>query len=151
MPESFQVHRFAEELRSRWKLMAISCAAAAVLATIVTLVLPKQYTAVARLVIEPPAGGEARASMVVSPQYLESLKTYEHFVSADSLFRKALDQFGLRVLTPGRSMEAWKRRVLEAPRVEIVWFDEAGHMPPIEMPEEFQQALIEKLTPLARR
>ncbi len=113
MPESFHVHRFAEELRSRWKLMAIACATAAALATIATLVLPKQYTAVARLVIDPPAGSEARASMVVSPQYLESLKTYEHFVSADSLFRKALDRFGLRALTPGRSMEAWKRRVLK--------------------------------------
>jgi uncharacterized protein involved in exopolysaccharide biosynthesis len=113
MPESFHLHQFAAELGSRWKLMAIACGAAAVLSVTATLLQPKQYTAVARLVIEPPAGGEARASMVVSPQYLESLKTYEHFVSADGLFRKALDQFGLRVLTPGRPMEAWKRRVLK--------------------------------------
>jgi pimeloyl-ACP methyl ester carboxylesterase len=35
--------------------------------------------------------------------------------------------------------------------VEIVWFDDAGHMPPLETPEAFQRALIEKLTPLAPR
>jgi pimeloyl-ACP methyl ester carboxylesterase len=52
--------------------------------------------------------------------------------------------------TPFPLIEEWAAK-LEAPQVEIVWFDEAGHMPPIEMPEEFQQALIEKLTPLARR
>ena len=52
--------------------------------------------------------------------------------------------------TPYPLIEEWAAQLV-APHVEIVWFDEAGHMPPIEMPEEFQHALIEKLTPLARR
>jgi pimeloyl-ACP methyl ester carboxylesterase len=52
--------------------------------------------------------------------------------------------------TPFALVEEWAAQ-LRAPHVEIVWFDEAGHVPPLEVPEEFQRALIEKLTPLARR
>jgi pimeloyl-ACP methyl ester carboxylesterase len=52
--------------------------------------------------------------------------------------------------TPFPLIEEWAAR-LEAPHVEIVWFEGAGHAPPIEAPEEFQRRLIEKLTPLARR
>lgn len=52
--------------------------------------------------------------------------------------------------TPFLLIEEWAAQ-LQAPHVEIVWFDEAGHIPPIEAPEEFQRALIEKLTSLAPR
>jgi pimeloyl-ACP methyl ester carboxylesterase len=52
--------------------------------------------------------------------------------------------------TPFPLIEEWAAR-LEAPHVEIVWFEGTGHVPPIEAPEEFQRRLIEKLTPLARR
>ena len=52
--------------------------------------------------------------------------------------------------TPFSLVEEWAAQ-LEAPHVEIVWFEEAGHVAPIEAPEEFQRALIEKLTPLALR
>ena len=52
--------------------------------------------------------------------------------------------------TPYPLVEEWAA-ALEAPHVEIVWFDEAGHFVPIEAPEAFQRALIEKLTPLAPR
>ncbi len=52
--------------------------------------------------------------------------------------------------TPWPLVEEWAA-VLAAPHVERVWFEEAGHVPPIEAPEEFQQRLIEKLTPLAPR
>jgi pimeloyl-ACP methyl ester carboxylesterase len=52
--------------------------------------------------------------------------------------------------TPFPLVEEWAARLV-APHVEIVWFDEAGHVPPIETPEEFQRALIDKLTPLAPR
>jgi len=52
--------------------------------------------------------------------------------------------------TPYPLVEEWAA-TLEAPHVEIVWFDEAGHFVPIEAPEAFQRALIEKLTPLAPR
>jgi pimeloyl-ACP methyl ester carboxylesterase len=52
--------------------------------------------------------------------------------------------------TPFALVEEWAAQ-LEAPHVEIVWFEEAGHVAPIEAPEAFQRALIEKLTPLAPR
>jgi pimeloyl-ACP methyl ester carboxylesterase len=52
--------------------------------------------------------------------------------------------------TPFPLIEEWAAR-LEAPHVEIVWFEGAGHVPPIEVPEDFQRRLIEKLAPLAAR
>ena len=113
MRETFNIYELVDALRSRWTLMAIACVVAAVLSVTVTLLQAKQYTAAARILIEPPAGSESRASMVVSPQYLESLKSYEHLVSGDNLFRKALDRFGLRTGAPGRSIESWKGRVLK--------------------------------------
>jgi pimeloyl-ACP methyl ester carboxylesterase len=50
--------------------------------------------------------------------------------------------------TPSALVEEWAQR-LEAPSVELVWFEGAGHMIPIEAPEEFQARLVEKLLPLA--
>lgn len=114
MAVSFNMYELAGEFRQRWKLIAVACAAAAALSLLATLSLPKQYTAVARLVIEPPAGSDGRVSMVMSPQYLESLKTYESFVTGDSLFRAALEKFGLRAEVPGRPIEVWKKRMLKA-------------------------------------
>jgi pimeloyl-ACP methyl ester carboxylesterase len=52
--------------------------------------------------------------------------------------------------TPSELAEQWASR-LEAPHVEVVWFEGAGHLVPIEAPEEFQARLIEKLAPLAKR
>jgi len=52
--------------------------------------------------------------------------------------------------TPFALVEEWAAK-LDAPLVEIVWFDDAGHFPPLEAPEAFQRLVIEKLTPLARR
>ena len=51
--------------------------------------------------------------------------------------------------TPTALVEEWASR-LQAPRVEIVWFEKAGHFLAVEAPEEFQQRLVEKLLPLAR-
>ena len=52
--------------------------------------------------------------------------------------------------TPFALVEEWAA-ALEAPLVEIVWFQDAGHFASIEAPEVFQRLLIEKLTPLAPR
>ncbi|HXK04325.1 MAG TPA: Wzz/FepE/Etk N-terminal domain-containing protein [Verrucomicrobiae bacterium] len=113
MSEPFDAVRYISYLRSRWRWIA-SCAGIAVaLAIVVSLLLPNQYTATARIVIDPPAGTDLRAAMAVSPIYLESLKTYEHFAGSDSLFQKAVDRFALH----GSSIESLKRRVL---RVQIV-------------------------------
>ncbi len=55
--------------------------------------------------------------MALSPMYLESLRTYEHFAGSDSLFRQALDHFHLREHFPKRPIESLKS---EALRVAIV-------------------------------
>jgi pimeloyl-ACP methyl ester carboxylesterase len=49
--------------------------------------------------------------------------------------------------TPTSLVEEWAGQ-LTAPHVEIVWFENAGHSLGMEVPEEFQQRLLEKLLPL---
>jgi succinoglycan biosynthesis transport protein ExoP len=113
MPESFDAFRYIGYMRSRWRWIAASCAIAMVLALAITLLQPRLYTATARIVIEPPAGSDLRSAMAVSPIYLESLKTYEQFAAGDSLFQKAIDNFGLRSSFGSRPIESLKRSVLK--------------------------------------
>jgi capsule polysaccharide export protein KpsE/RkpR len=78
----------------------------------------REYTATARIVIDPPAGTDIRAATTaVSPIYFESLKTYESFASGDTLFQKAIVQSDLRALLGARPIESIKKQVL---KVEIV-------------------------------
>src|SRR5262249_13258089 len=93
--------------------MAACCTAAVVIALAISLAMPREYTATARIVVEPPAGADLRAAMAVSPIYLESLKTYEHFAGSDTLFRNAVDKFDLRAGLGSRPIESLKRRVLK--------------------------------------
>lgn len=109
MADSFDVFRYIGYLRSRWRPIGISAATAVIAAAAVSVALPKQYTATARVVIEPPAGTDVRAAVAVSPIYLESLRTYEQFASSDSLFQRAVERFGLR----SGPIESQKRRVLK--------------------------------------
>ena len=44
-------------------------------------------------------------------------------------------------------VEEWASQ-LQAPHVEVVWFEDSGHFLAIEAPEEFQTRLLEKLLPL---
>jgi polysaccharide biosynthesis transport protein len=104
-------------VRARWRVVALSSFVAIVLAAGVSLLLTRQYTATARIVIEPPAGADPRSAMAVSPIYLESLKTYEQFASSDSLFQKSAARFQLQTLMGPRPIESLKRSVL---RVGIV-------------------------------
>jgi len=112
MAESFEAYRYISYMRSRWMWIAATCGIAAALALAITLTMPREYTATARIVIEPPAGTDLRAAMAVSPIYLESLKTYEQFALSDSLFQKAMERFGLRSVVGARSIEGMKKRVL---------------------------------------
>jgi len=113
VPDSFDLRDYIGYLGSRWRVIAIACVTAGAIAAAITVASPKRYTATAKIVIEPPAGSDTRAAMAVSPIYLESLRTYEHFASSDKLFSQALDHFRLRDHAPGRSLEAWKSRVLK--------------------------------------
>jgi uncharacterized protein involved in exopolysaccharide biosynthesis len=112
VPELFDLQDYVDHLRKRWTIAAIAVVVAALLAGGITLLLPKRYRATAKIVIEPPAGSDMRAAMSVSPIYLESLKTYEHFATSDKVFSQAVDHFELRKKVPGRSLESWKSRVL---------------------------------------
>src|SRR5579883_3512291 len=114
MAGALEAFRYTSYLRARWRWIAASCATATFLAIAVSLILPREYTATARIVIEPPAGTDLRAAVAVSPIYLESLKTYEQFADSDSLFRSAVDRFGLRTLLGHRPIESLKKRVLKA-------------------------------------
>jgi len=113
MPESVDAYRYLAFLGSRWRFVAISCAVAVGLALVVSLALPRKYTATCRILIEPPGGTDIRSALVVSPIYLESLKTYEHFAASDSLFLRALDQFQLRQRFPDSPIEALKAGILK--------------------------------------
>jgi pimeloyl-ACP methyl ester carboxylesterase len=48
--------------------------------------------------------------------------------------------------TPYPLIEEWASK-LDAPSVEIVWFEGAGHMVPMESPVEFQRALLDQVLP----
>jgi capsular polysaccharide biosynthesis protein len=100
-------------VRARWRVVALSCLLAIVLAAAVSLLVTRQYTATARIVIEPPAGADPRSAMAVSPIYLESLKTYEQFASSDSLFQKSSGRFQLQTLMGPRPIESLKKSVLK--------------------------------------
>lgn len=110
MPEPFEPYRYIGKIRPRGRLIAASVAAAGLLSLGMSLLMTRQYTATARIVIDPPAGTDLRSAMAVSPIYLESLRTYEQFASSDSLFLKAVDHFGLR---GSGKLESLKKRVLK--------------------------------------
>jgi capsular polysaccharide biosynthesis protein len=101
-----------ERLRKGWPVLAWTCGIAAGLTLVVSLFVAREYTAVSRIVIEPPAGSDPRTSMAVSPIYLESLRTYETFAASDDLFLKAVDRFQLR--QGSESIDKLKKSVLKA-------------------------------------
>lgn len=101
--------RFLDHLRGRWPIIALSCVAALGLALAAALLMQPQYTATARILIEPPAGTDARVVMAVTPVYLESLKTFELLASGDRLFLDAISHFKLPHNPP---LDKFKRSVL---------------------------------------
>lgn len=98
-------------LRRRWRLPAAAVLAAGAVALGLSLVWPKKYTARVSLLIEPPAGADPRAPLMISSVYLESLRTYERLAASDQLFEEAARRFGLRQGTR-QPIERLKDRVL---------------------------------------
>jgi uncharacterized protein involved in exopolysaccharide biosynthesis len=116
--ESFQAYEYLDHLKRRWRFVLTVCAAAGVLALIASLLLPKEYTAMASIVIDPPAGNDPRTAVTVSPVYLESLRAYEMFASSDTLFQRAVDKFHLREAQPSKTVEALKRGTLKVAKIK---------------------------------
>jgi uncharacterized protein involved in exopolysaccharide biosynthesis len=140
MTDSFDPIEYLEYLRARWKFTAIAVLLAGATAVALCLMLPKQYTAVATLVIEPP-GGDPRSSTAVSSIYLESLKSYEAFASSDTLFAKACEKFHLLDLKSG-PLESFKRRVLRVDKLKDTTVLEVS----VTLPDPIQaQALVQYL------
>jgi uncharacterized protein involved in exopolysaccharide biosynthesis len=92
----FDGYQYVAHLRARWRLPAVVLFVGLAASLTISLLMPEKYTATVSLVIEPPAGSDPRVSTAVSPIYLESLRTYEHFASSDQLFAQAVDRFQLR-------------------------------------------------------
>jgi len=102
--------RYLDHLRRRWMVIAAAVGVAVALALVAAWLTPALYTATARILIESPAAGDLRASMAVSPVYLESLKSYAILASGDRLFADAIDQLHLE---RSRSIEQLKNSVLK--------------------------------------
>jgi len=107
--------RGVEFVRYAWRhrhVPAIACTVAVVAAAILSFLVTQRYTATATILIEPPAGNDPRAATAVSTVYLESLKTYEHLVTSDSVFVAALEKLGLRKRYEGAAVEELKQKML---------------------------------------
>ncbi len=118
MYQSFDAFEYVDYLRRRWRVVAVACGMAVLVSLPLSLLMPKRYTATASIVIEPPGSSDARTSIVVSPMYLESLKTYERFADSDSLFARAAEKYRLQEAGGGsRPIESLKRGVLKVAKL----------------------------------
>ncbi len=148
MPESFEMFRYVDHLRRRWHVIAAACGVAVALALGAALLMPARYTATARIMIESPAGGDLRASMAVSPVYLESLKSYAILASGDRLFADAIEHFRI---PRSRSIEHLKQSVLKVtiPRNTKV-LEIAATLPDPKQAQALADYIAERAVELAR-
>jgi len=116
MYQSFDAFEYVQYLRRRWRVVVAACGVAVLVVLPLSLIMPKRYTATATIVIEPPGSSDSRTAIVVSPMYLESLKTYERFADSDSLFARAAAKFQFQ---EGGSVpiESLKRAVLKVTKL----------------------------------
>ena len=126
MYQSFDPFEYLDCLRRRWRVVAVACLAAVAISLPLSLLLPKRYTATATMVIDPPAGVDARNSIVVSPVYLESLKTYERYAESDTLFARAAERFHLVSPESKQAIEPLKRSVLKVSKLRDTKIMEIG-------------------------
>ena len=116
MYQSFDALEYVQYLRRRWRVVALACGVAILVVVPLSLITPKRYTATATIVIEPPGSSDSRTAIVVSPMYLESLKTYERFADSDSLFARAAAKFHLQD-GGSAAIESLKRAVLKVTKL----------------------------------
>ncbi|MBN9663925.1 MAG: hypothetical protein J0H49_37340 [Acidobacteria bacterium] len=117
MTDSFDAYEYFQYLKRKWWYSALACGTAATLALLGCALMTKQYSATASILIDPPPSSDVRTAVAVSPVYLESLRTYEHFAGSDSLFQKAVEQFHLTAAEPTEPMERLKKRVLKVSKL----------------------------------
>jgi uncharacterized protein involved in exopolysaccharide biosynthesis len=115
--DSFESFDFPNYLKRKWRYCVLACAVAVALALVGSLLLPKQYSSTATLLIEPPQVADLRVMATASSVYLESLKAYEHVASGNKLFQRAVQKFDLRSSYPGEPLETIKRRTLNVSKI----------------------------------
>ena len=110
MPETFEAYQYLNYLFGRWRVAAAACSVAVALALGASLLMTKKYTSTAQILIEPP---RSRGTLsLVSPAYLATIRTYEHVASGDSLFKKAVEELGVRELD-SRPLSRLKKAILD--------------------------------------
>lgn len=117
MHEQFNAAEYLGYLVRRWRFFVLAAGVAGLLALGFSLLQPKLYTATASILIDAPAGSDPRAATTVSTIYLESLKTYEHFVESDTLFLQTVEKFGLRDEYSGAGIDSLKNRILKVTKL----------------------------------
>ncbi len=140
--------RYLDHLRRRWMVIAVAVGVAAALALAAAWLTPARYTATARILIESPAAGDLRASMAVSPVYLESLKSYAVLASGDRLFADAIEHLRL---ARSRSIEQLKNSILKVtiPRNTKV-LEIAATLPDPRQAQALAKDIAERTVALAR-
>jgi len=113
MAETFDPVEFLDYIRRSWRFLLAATGSAVVVALIGSLIVPKEYTASASILIEPPGASDPRVATAVSPIYLESLKTYEQFAASDTLFAQACEKFRLLASNDAPYLESFKQKVLK--------------------------------------
>ena len=113
MPEPVSAYEFLQYLAVRWRVPAIACVTAALLAFAGSKLITKEYVATARILIEPPGTSDPRSALVVSRVYLDSLRTYTLFASSDELFMEAVETLGIRDPEDPKPLSRLKQTILE--------------------------------------
>lgn len=116
MKEPLSATEFLRLLARRWPILLSAAVSAAVLSFLGAHLLPRKYTSEALLLIETPGISDSRSSLIVSPVYLDSLRTYAMLASSDELFARAVDALGLREAGDGASLAEMKESAI---KVEI--------------------------------
>jgi uncharacterized protein involved in exopolysaccharide biosynthesis len=149
--ESFHAYEYLDHLKRRWRFVLMVCVAAGALALVASWLLPKEYTAMASIVIDPPAGNDPRSAVTVSPVYLESLRAYEMFASGDTLFQRAVDKFHLRDAQPSKPLESLKRSVLKVTKIKDTKILQiSATLPDPKLAQAMAQFLAEETVALSR-
>ena len=110
MPETFEAYQYLNHLFGRWRVVATACSVTVTLALGASLLMTKKYTSTAQILIEPP--WSLGALSPVSPAYINTIRTYEHVASSDSLFKKAVEELGVRKLD-SRPLSRLKKAILD--------------------------------------
>ena len=105
MSEPLSLDDLVRWLARQWRWVGAACLTATVIAGGVSASLPKQYTAVSRLIMEAGPRSPLRNATGETPQLLARLAGYEQLVRSDKLFADVMHQAGLDT---AHTVDAWK-------------------------------------------